>query len=83
MGISQRKIASKLMKSQPCICKFLKKFNSTDSYEQKPGSGRRRKLTQSEEKKIVQLARKKTQILNTKDQRIIEFDKTSDKSNNT
>ncbi|MCP3851679.1 MAG: hypothetical protein GY694_15775 [Gammaproteobacteria bacterium] len=62
LGMSQRRIAKELGKSNACISKFLKRYKETGEYKRKVGSGRKRALSSAEERAVVKLARKKRKI---------------------
>lgn len=66
MGMSQRRIARELGKSQATVCKFLKKLRETGEYKRKHGSGRKRQLSNDQEKQVVALVRKKRKITRRK-----------------
>ncbi len=62
MGLTQRKIAKELGRTQSSVCRFLKRYKESGKYKRKEGSGRKRKLTAAQQKKIVRLARNNRKI---------------------
>jgi MarR-like DNA-binding transcriptional regulator SgrR of sgrS sRNA len=62
-NLSLRKIAHILQCSHTCIWKTIKSFQSTNSFELEPNSGRKKISTYRDDRKLTSLLQKKTKKL--------------------
>lgn len=58
LHLSQRQIAKRMQISQKTVNHVLKKYRDTASVKERPRTGRKRKISAKDEKRIVKLARK-------------------------
>ena len=74
-GMSCRQIAKKLKRNHTCISRFVKRFTATKEYSRRPGTGRKRKTTDRDDRYIVRQALKKRRISASKFRNIVECSK--------